>query len=318
MKKTYEDGYIVGSRGSVGSSFVAFLCGISEVNPLPAHYYCKHCKHVEFVDPKQDDYHEDGYDLPTTICPTCGKQMEGEGHNIPFETFLGFEGDPKVPDIDLNFSGDYQARAHNFIRDKFGKTHTFRSGTISTVAEKTAMGYVRNYFEMTQPDDIPKDSFINAIAMRCTDVKRTTGQHPGGIIIVPKEYDIHDFAPYNHPADKIDMDWYTTHFDFNSMHDQLLKFDILGHDDPTSLLMLQNMTGKNIKDIPFHDDQVLKLYNSLESVDVKPDDIMGVTIASIGLPEFGTPFARRMLYDAKPNSFGDLVRICGLAHGTNV
>ncbi|MDR0675342.1 MAG: PolC-type DNA polymerase III [Mycoplasmataceae bacterium] len=314
VKQTNEDGYIVGSRGSVGSSIVAYLSGISEVNPLKPHYYCKKCKNIDF----NVSNHADGFDLPPQKCPICGAIMQGDGHNIPFETFLGFPGDPKVPDIDLNFPGEYQPKAHDFIRRLFGETRTFRAGTISTVAEKTAFGWVRNYFELTKPNEQPKNSTIEWIASKCMDVKRTTGQHPGGIIIVPQEYDILDFTPYNFPADNRDVNWYTTHFDYKKIHDNLLKFDILGHEDPTSLKMLEDITGIKIQDIPFHDDEVMKLYYSMDSLRIDPNLILGEKIGSFGLPEFGTQFVRSMLAVAQPKSFADLVRVCGLAHGTDV
>ncbi|OAV64361.1 DNA polymerase III polC-type [Bacteroidales bacterium Barb6] len=229
VKRSLDDGYLVGSRGSVGSSLVAYLAKISEVNPLPPHYICPHCRHVDF-----DVNEADGYDLPGKLCPQCKNEMRGDGHNIPFETFLGFEDDPKVPDIDLNFSGIYQPKAHNFIKEMFGEAHTYRAGTIATVADKTAYGYVKNFFEMTQPNVTITSSEIEWVVNKCVEVKRTTGQHPGGIIIVPKELDILDFTPYNYPADDKSLGWFTSHFAYEYLHENLLKFDILGHDDPTS------------------------------------------------------------------------------------
>lgn len=318
VKKSLDDGYLVGSRGSVGSSLVAYLANISEVNPLPPHYLCPHCKTSVF-----NNNVDDGYDLPQKLCPNCGQPIIGNGHNIPFETFLGFHGE-KVPDIDLNFSGEYQPRAHEFIRDMFGKEHAFRAGTIATVASKTAYGYVMNYFEEADPDNPPRQSEINWIVSKCVDVKRTTGQHPGGIIIVPKEMDIFDFSPYNYPADdkpteeEKDKAWFTSHFAFESLHDNLLKFDILGHDDPTTLRMLQNITNIDPKTIPFNDESVMKLFSSLESLNIRPEDFLNQEIGSTGLPEFGTSFVRKMLKATKPKTFADLVRISGLSHGTDV
>ena len=312
VKKSLDDGYLVGSRGSVGSSLVAYLSNISEVNPLPPHYLCPHCKTSIF-----NNNVDDGYDLPQKLCPKCGQPILGNGHNIPFETFLGFHGE-KVPDIDLNFSGEYQPRAHEFIREMFGKEHAFRAGTIATVASKTAYGYVMNYFEESQIDNPPRQSEINWIVSKCVDVKRTTGQHPGGIIIVPKEMDIFDFSPYNYPADDKSQNWFTSHFAFESLHDNLLKFDILGHDDPTTLRMLQNITNIDPKTIPFHDEAVMQLFSSLDSLNIKSEDFLNQKVGSTGLPEFGTGFVREMLCATKPKTFADLIRISGLSHGTDV
>lgn len=243
--------------------------------------------------------------------------MKGDGHNIPFETFLGFHGE-KVPDIDLNFSGEYQPKAHEFIRQMFGKNHTFRAGTIATVADKTAYGYVMNYFDSLGLDHPVRQAEVNWIVKKCVEVKRTTGQHPGGIIIVPKEMDIFDFSPYNYPADDKSQTWYTTHFAFESLHDNLLKFDILGHDDPTTLRMLQNVTKINPKDIPFNDSAVMSLFSSLSSLNIDSEDFLGQKVGAVGLPEFGTEFVRGMLAVAKPQTFADLIRISGLSHGTDV
>lgn len=312
VKQSLDDGYLVGSRGSVGSSMVAYLSNISEVNPLPPHYLCKKCKYINF-----DVGADDGFDLEMKICPKCGNLMYGDGHNIPFETFLGFKGD-KVPDIDLNFSGEYQPIAHNFIRKMFGDDHTFRAGTISTVANKTAYGYVKNYFENYGLTNDIRTAEINHLVARCVNVKRTTGQHPGGIIIVPKEYEIYDFSPFNYPADDKNMDWYTTHFAFEFLHDNLLKFDILGHDDPTSLKMLYELTNVDPKTIPFKDNDVLALFNSLSSIGISSKDFFDEAVAACGLPEFGTEFVRKMLLATKPQSFSDLIRISGLSHGTDV
>lgn len=312
VKKSLDDGYLVGSRGSVGSSLVAYLSNISEVNPLPPHYICPNCK--EYILNTNTD---DGFDLQPKLCPKCGKPLVINGHNIPFETFLGFHGE-KVPDIDLNFSGEYQPNAHNFVKEMFGEHHTFRAGTIATVAQKTAYGYVKNYYETLNPDCQPNQAQINWVVSKCVDVKRTTGQHPGGIIIVPKEMDIFDFSPYNYPADDKTQNWYTTHFAFESLHDNLLKFDILGHDDPTTLRMLQNITNINPKDIPVQDEQVMKLFSSLDSLHIDSNDFLNIKVGSVGLPEFGTEFVRQMLVTAKPQSFADLIRISGLSHGTDV
>ncbi len=312
MGDSIDNGYLVGSRGSVGSSLVAYLSNISEVNPLPPHYICPNCK--EYILNTNTD---DGFDLQPKLCPKCGKPLVINGHNIPFETFLGFHGE-KVPDIDLNFSGEYQPNAHNFVKEMFGEHHTFRAGTIATVAQKTAYGYVKNYYETLNPDCQPNQAQINWVVSKCVDVKRTTGQHPGGIIIVPKEMDIFDFSPYNYPADDKTQNWYTTHFAFESLHDNLLKFDILGHDDPTTLRMLQNITNINPKDIPVQDEQVMKLFSSLDSLHIDSNDFLNIKVGSVGLPEFGTEFVRQMLVTAKPQSFADLIRISGLSHGTDV
>lgn len=249
VKKSNDDGYLVGSRGSVGSSFVATMSGITEVNPLPPHYLCLHCSHSEFL---EEGVVADGYDLPDKICPVCGKPMKGEGHNIPFETFLGFNAD-KVPDIDLNFSGAYQANAHAFTKTIFGEDHVFRAGTISTVAEKTAYGYAKGYAETLGVENEMRSAELERIARGCGGVKRTTGQHPGGIIVIPRDYDVFDFTPYQYPADDLSAEWRTTHFDFHAIHDNVLKFDILGHVDPTVIRMLQDLTGVDPKTIPTND-----------------------------------------------------------------
>lgn len=312
VSKSIQDGYVVGSRGSVGSSLVATFLNITDVNALPPHYLCRHCCYSDFNVPSE---YEDGYDLPYKPCPKCGQQMGGEGHQIPFETFLGFNGD-KVPDIDLNFSGVYQPQAHNFIKEMFGKDKAFRAGTISTVAEKTSFGNVRAYFEEIQKD-VP-NAEIERYAIHCQDVKRTTGQHPGGIVVVPNDMSIYDFTPFNYPADDTNQDWYTTHFAFEYIHDNLLKFDILGHDNPTALRMLKDLTGIDEKDIPNHDEKTMSLFNSLDALGIKPDDLLGETTGAISIPEFGTKFVREMLKDTHPNSFADLIRISGLSHGTDV
>lgn len=312
VERSNKEGYLVGSRGSVGSSLVATLTGISEINPLPPHYICNSCYLVEFVDNV-----DDGYDLVNKDCPKCNNKMYGEGHNIPFATFMGFEGN-KVPDIDLNFSGEYQGKAHNHIRDLFGQDHTLRAGTIATIADKTAFGYVRNYFEETNKIDNVKHAELMRFAKSMTGSKRTTGQHPGGIMVFPKDCDVTDFTPYNYPADDITSEWRTTHFAFEYLHDSLLKLDILGHDDPTMLKMLKDLTGINPIDIPHYDKKVMNLFSGLDSLQISSDAIMGEKTGAIGIPEFGTEFVRRMLAETKPTSFADLIRISGLSHGNNV
>lgn len=312
VKRSMDDGFMVGSRGSVGSSVTAWLVNITEVCALPPHYLCKNCKYFKF---EQDC--QSGFDLPNINCPECGTQLIGDGHNIPFETFMGFEGD-KIPDIDLNFSALYQGKAHDFIRDMFGKERVFRAGTISTVAEKTAYGYVKAYFEETG-NYHAKQAEINRLAVKCENVKRTTGQHPGGIIVVPHENDVYDFSPFNFPADDTSQDWYTTHFAFESLHDSLLKFDILGHDNPTVLRMLSQQTGVDPNTIPNHDKQVIDLFNSTDSLNIKHDDINQILrVGSSGIPEFGTNFVKEMLLITRPKNFSDLIRISGLSHGTMV
>ena len=313
VEKSINDGYVVGSRGSVGSSLVATFLNITDVNPLQPHYLCSNCKFSDFnVDLEK---YNDGYDLPYIHCPNCGELMHGEGHNIPFETFLGFNGD-KVPDIDLNFSGVYQPNAHNFIKDMFGVDRTFRAGTISTVAEKTSFQNAREYFEKIGKNVSKAE--IERYAIKCQDVKRTTGQHPGGIIVVPKDMSIYDFTPYNYPADDKSQDWFTTHFAFEYIHDNLLKFDILGHDNPTILKMLKDLTGVDPNDIPNYDPETMSLFSSLDALKINPSDINGETTGALSLPEFGTPFVREMLNQTKPKSFSDLIRISGLSHGTDV
>ena len=314
VKQSLADGYLVGSRGSVGSSLVAYLSEISEVNPLASHYICKKCQYYE---PNQDEKITDGFDLPEKICPVCGEKLYGDGHNIPFETFLGFKGE-KVPDIDLNFSGEYQAKAHNFVKNMFGHDHTFRAGTISTVAQKTAYGYVKNYFEEIKSDKQISNSLINWYSSKCIDVKRTVGQHPGGIIVVPKEYEIFDFSPYNYPADDKTQTWYTTHFAFESLHDTLLKFDILGHDDPTTLKYLHEITKVDPKTIPFSDKNVLEQFSSSKTLSITDENYDINRVGATALPEFGTNFVKGMLSQTNPQSFADLIRISGLSHGTDV
>lgn len=314
--KSVADGYLVGSRGSVGSSFAAFTAGITEVNSLPAHYLCPNCKYVDF----DSDYVKSfsgrsGCDMEDRNCPVCGQPLSKEGHDIPFETFLGFKGD-KEPDIDLNFSGEYQSKAHDYTEVIFGKGQTFRAGTIGTLAEKTAYGYARGYFEDHHVEK--RSCELTRLASGCVGVRRTTGQHPGGIIVVPLGEEIYSFTPVQHPANDQTTRTITTHFDYHSIDHNLLKLDILGHDDPTMIRMLQDITGVDPTSIRLDDPEVLSLFHGLEALHIKPEDIGGTDLGSLGIPEFGTEFVMQMLRDTKPKAFSDLVRISGLSHGTDV
>ncbi|MGL4951662.1 MAG: PolC-type DNA polymerase III, partial [Mycoplasma sp.] len=311
VKKSYDDGYPVGSRGSVGSSLVATMLKITDVNPLVPHYICNKCHFT-----KIEKEAEDGFDLPPIACPQCDGTLYGEGHNIPFETFLGFKGD-KTPDIDLNFSGLYQSEAHNFIKEIFGVDHAFRAGTISTVAEKTCYSIVKSYFDELNQFDV-KNTDLELYVKKCQNVKRTTGQHPGGILVVPNEYSIYDFTPYNFPADDQKSEWFTTHYAFEYLHDNLLKFDILGHDNPTILKKLKDITGIDESEVPNFDANVIKLFSDISPLNLEEDSLLPEKTGAISIPEFGTKFVREMLIDTKPQSFADLIRISGLSHGTNV
>jgi DNA polymerase-3 subunit alpha (Gram-positive type) len=340
VKHSTDAGYIVGSRGSVGSSLVANLMGITEVNPLPPHYNCPKCHFTSIKlreedkkhylrDPKEAPFEEafDGYgtgfDLPEMNCPVCGTPMNQDGVDIPFETFLGFKGE-KIPDIDLNFSGEYQAKAHEFCRDLFGVDHAFRAGTISTIAEKTAYGYVRKYFEKKGIQ--VRNAEVNRIVKKIEGVKRSTGQHPGGIVVIPQDIDYTDLIPIQNPADDPDATWRTTHFDYHKFESNLLKLDILGHDDPTMIRHLMNFVEtypnefpfKTVEEIPLTDDAVFGLFQGLQSLGLQSDQIAGEMIGTTGLPEFGTSLTKDMLKEINPQTVSDLLKVSGLSHGTNV
>ncbi len=315
VKQANDDGYLVGSRGSVGSSLVATMAGVTEVNPLAPHYRCPKCKHVEFVDDKRV---QSGYDLPNKVCPHCGTTMIGDGQNIPFQTFLGFHGE-KTPDIDLNFPTDYQATAHNYTKVLLGEKNVYRAGTISAVQERTAYGYVREYYEdflHKDPNKI-KSADIASLASGCVEVKRTTGQHPGGIVVIPNDHEVYDFTPVQYPANDNTAGWLTTHFPYESMHETILKLDMLGHVDPQAIKMMVDLTGFDYKKIPFNDPKVLSIFYTDEAlglahIHMEPDN------GALGIPEFGTKLVRQMLRETKPKNFGDLIILSGLSHGTNV
>ena len=324
--KSNEDGYLVGSRGSVGSSFAATMSGITEVNPLQAHYRCEYCKYSDFDSPEVKAFSgRSGCDMPDKICPVCGKKLVKDGFDIPFETFLGFKGN-KEPDIDLNFSNEYQSKAHAYTEVIFGKGQTFKAGTIGTVAEKTAYGFVMKYFEEKsaknalegKPPIVKRKCEIERIAEGCIDIRRTTGQHPGGIVVLPIGEEIHSFTPVQHPANDMTTSIVTTHFDYHSIDHNLLKLDILGHLDPTMIRMLQDLTGIDPLEIPLDSKEVMSLFQNTSALGIKPEDIGGTKLGALGIPEFGTDFAMQMLMDTKPQYFSDLVRIAGLAHGTDV
>ena len=314
--KSNEDGYLVGSRGSVGSSFVATMAGITEVNPLSPHYICSNCHYVDFDSDLVKSYAgKAGCDMPDRNCPHCGQKLIKEGFDIPFETFLGFKGN-KEPDIDLNFSGDYQSKAHKYTEVIFGDGQTFRAGTIGTLADKTAFGYVKNYYE--ERGVHKRNCEIDRIVQGCVGVRRTTGQHPGGIIVLPLGENIYSFTPVQHPANDMTTDIITTHFDYHSIDHNLLKLDILGHDDPTMIRMLQDLTGVDPQTIPLDSPEVMSLFQNTSALGIEPEDIGGCKLGALGIPEFGTDFAMQMLIDTKPQAFSDLVRIAGLSHGTDV
>ena len=311
VQRSLENGYLVGSRGSVGSSLVAYMAGITEVNSLPPHYRCPKCKYTEFV---TDGSYGCGADMPDKVCPNCGEKLVKDGFDIPFETFLGYGGG-KVPDIDLNFSGEYQARAHRHAVEMFGEKQVFRAGTIGTLAEKTAYGFVRKYLE--ERDITASSAEMNRLTLGCVGVRRTTGQHPGGLVVVPDDMDVEDFTAVQHPADAEDAETITTHFEYHCMEDNLLKLDMLGHDDPTMIRMLEDLTGVNARSIPLDDPDTMSIFVSSKVLGFENDPLLGPT-GAVAIPEFNTRFTRQMLMDTHPKDFNTLVRLSGFSHGTDV